>query len=66
MPEDHISNIFDPFITTKEIGKGTGLGLSKCKGIIDKHGGKLTVESTVGKGSEFIIKTHIKKRKLLE
>ena len=62
MPEDHISNIFDPFITTKEIGKGTGLGLSISQAIIEKHKGKLTVESNVGKGSEFIIKTLIYKK----
>ena len=53
--------IFDRFFTTKSgpdaSGKGgTGLGLSACKDIIDAHGGRIRVESSVGKGTAFIIK----------
>lgn len=47
--------IFDPFFTTKDVGEGTGLGLSIVLGIIDKHHGKILVESQPGKGAEFII-----------
>ncbi len=47
--------IFEPFYTTKDVGAGTGLGLSICYGIIEKHKGKIDVESTPGKGTEFII-----------
>ncbi|MFM9265729.1 PAS domain-containing protein [Tychonema sp. BBK16] len=48
--------MFDPFFTTKPVGKGTGLGLSISHSIIvDRHRGKLSCISTVGKGSEFLV-----------
>jgi signal transduction histidine kinase len=53
---DHMQNIFDPFFTTKGRQMGTGLGLSISYNIIEKHGGRLEVESELGKGSNFIIK----------
>ena len=55
IPEANLDRIFDPFFTTKPVGKGTGLGLSICYGIIEKMGGNLEVESTVGKGTTFLI-----------
>lgn len=55
IPPEYLESIFDPFFTTKEVGKGTGLGLSICFDIIKKHQGKITVESTVGKGSAFTV-----------
>ena len=55
IPEANLDRIFDPFFTTKPVGKGTGLGLSICYGIIEKMGGKLEVESMVGKGTTFLI-----------
>jgi signal transduction histidine kinase len=49
------SRIFDPFYTTKEVGKGTGLGLSLSHGIIERHGGRIHIESSPGEGSTFVI-----------
>jgi PAS domain S-box-containing protein len=51
----NISRIFDPFFTTKEVGSGTGLGLSICYGIFTSHGGRIYVQSEIGKGATFII-----------
>ena len=53
IPPDHLSRIYDPFFTTKDIGKGTGLGLSITYGIVQEHGGTMTCESAVGKGTRF-------------
>ncbi|MBV7532634.1 7TM diverse intracellular signaling domain-containing protein [Chitinophaga sp. sic0106] len=47
--------IFDPFFTTKDVGEGTGLGLSIVFSIIEKHRGKIIVNSAPGEGAEFII-----------
>lgn len=61
IPEDRLPQIFEPFFSTKsgpdESGKGgTGLGLSACRDIIEAHGGRIRVASTVGKGTAFTLK----------
>ena len=66
IPADKLPRIFDRFYTTKkgpdESGKGgTGLGLATSKSIIDAHHGRIRVESTVGKGTAFIIKLPVAK-----
>ena len=51
--EQAMSKIFDPFYTTKPVGKGTGLGLSISYGIIERHGGQLSVSNAPEGGAEF-------------
>ncbi len=55
IPLHVLPKIFDPFFTTKPVGIGTGLGLSICYDIINNLGGKISVESELGKGTAFYI-----------
>ena len=60
IPEAIRQRIFEPFFTTKEVGKGTGQGLAIARSIIvTKHGGSLTFDSEVGKGTTFTIRLPI-------
>ena len=53
--QEHLSRIFDPFFTTKPIGKGTGLGLSLAYGIVQKHRGRIDIDTAPGRGTTFRI-----------
>lgn len=53
--EEVIDKIFDPFFTTKTVGKGTGLGLSISYGIVERHGGQLTVSNQTQGGAKFTL-----------
>lgn len=55
IPEEHLNRIFDPFYTTKPVGEGTGLGLSISFGIVERHNGTISVESSLNKGTTFTV-----------
>jgi two-component system, NtrC family, sensor kinase len=53
--DELLPRVFEPFFTTKTEGEGTGLGLSICQGIVKEHGGRITLESSVGVGATFTV-----------
>ena len=53
--EEHLSKLFTPFFTTKQLGKGTGLGLPIAYGIVKMHRGQIEVQSQPGQGTTFTI-----------
>jgi two-component system NtrC family sensor kinase len=55
IPAEIRERIFDPFFTTKPAGEGTGLGLDIVRKIVDKHGGRIAVDSEPGRGSVFTV-----------
>lgn len=55
MDEQTKKKLYEPFFTTKDVGEGTGLGMSIVFKIIDKHGGRIEVNSELGKGTEFVL-----------
>ena len=55
IPEERLGKVFDPFFTTKEPGKGTGLGLFIVRQIVERNGGRISVESEENVGTTFYL-----------
>lgn len=62
--DEILGKLFEPFFTTKPVGKGTGLGLAVSHGIIQEHGGKISVKTKVGEGTSFFIRLPVYKETL--
>jgi signal transduction histidine kinase/iron only hydrogenase large subunit-like protein len=60
IPKENMNKLFTPFFTTKEKGRGVGLGLAVVHGIIQRHKGKIEVQSEVGKGTTFTLYLQVK------
>jgi CheY-like chemotaxis protein len=59
IPEEVQPKVFDPFFTTKNVGKGTGLGLTVAYAIVQEHGGRIRLESRMGRGTSFYVEVPV-------
>lgn len=55
VPKDLSARIFEPFVSTKDVGEGTGLGLSVCRGLVEASGGSIQLDESVTRGARFVV-----------
>jgi signal transduction histidine kinase len=55
VPAELRDRIFEPFVTTKEVGEGTGLGLAVCRGIIEGAGGTIVLDPSFAPGARYVV-----------
>lgn len=60
IPKEVVGRIFEPFFTTKDVGEGTGLGMSIAYKTIERHNGKISLNSVEGEGTNFDIELPVK------
>jgi signal transduction histidine kinase len=56
VPASMHEQLFEPFVTSKEVGKGTGLGLAVCRGIVESAGGSIALDATYDQGARFVVR----------
>jgi len=56
VPADMREHVFEPFVTSKEVGKGTGLGLAVCRGIVESAHGDITLDPALERGARFVVR----------
>ncbi len=62
VPESMRERVFEPFVTTKDVGEGTGLGLAVCRGVVEAAGGTIGIDGTYGAGARLVIEVPLAKR----
>ena len=54
------AQLFEPFVTTKDVGKGTGLGLAVCRGLVEAAGGSITLDTEYARGARFVVELPVR------